>query len=170
MVSVRKAVLADSEGLAKVHVDSWRQTYRGYMPDSVLDELSYGQSTQRWQNNLQHPKAETYVAVEEERDIVGFASLGTTRDEDMDQRWGELYALYVAPTKLRQGIGKLLMDCIVRNAKERFVCLHLWVGDRNDPAIAFYEAQGFSLDGQTKHEPAANGTPLGHLRMVRFEI
>ena len=41
MVTVREAVPADARAIARVHVDSWRTTYRDIVPDSVLSQLSY---------------------------------------------------------------------------------------------------------------------------------
>lgn len=40
-MNIRKAVLADSKGIAKVHVDSWRTTYKNIIPDEFLKKLSY---------------------------------------------------------------------------------------------------------------------------------
>ena len=39
-VRVRAATADDAAGVARVHVDSWRATYKGLMPDAVLDGLS----------------------------------------------------------------------------------------------------------------------------------
>ncbi len=35
---VRRAEPADALGMARVHVDTWRETYRGLMSDSELDD------------------------------------------------------------------------------------------------------------------------------------
>jgi len=35
VVKIRKAVLADAKGIAKVHVDSWRTTYANLLPLST---------------------------------------------------------------------------------------------------------------------------------------
>lgn len=44
-MNIRKANRDDAPGIAKVHVDSWRTTYKGIIPQSFLDELSYEQRT-----------------------------------------------------------------------------------------------------------------------------
>ncbi len=170
VAEVRRAVQGDAEGIAHVHVDSWRATYPGYMPASILDALSYEGSAERWRNNLTSPRADTYVAVDECNQVLGFASLGATRDSDLDSRWGELYALYVAPARVRAGCGRLLMKHVLGEACSRYSYLHLWVADQNANAIAFYEAQGFSLDGKQKDEVVSGSPPLHHLRMVRFDV
>jgi hypothetical protein len=38
---IRKADIKDIPGIAKVHVDSWRTTYKGIVPETFLDSLSY---------------------------------------------------------------------------------------------------------------------------------
>lgn len=40
-MQIRKATINDAEGIAKVHVDSWRTTYKGIIPDEFLYNLSY---------------------------------------------------------------------------------------------------------------------------------
>jgi hypothetical protein len=43
MIVVRAARLEDAAGIARVHVDSWRTTYAGIMPEKVLADLAYAQ-------------------------------------------------------------------------------------------------------------------------------
>lgn len=49
---IRRAIISDAPGIAKVHVDSWRTTYKGIIPQSFLDGLSYEQRTKLWENNI----------------------------------------------------------------------------------------------------------------------
>lgn len=41
MITVREATEADLSGIARVLVDTWRATYRGIVPDSCLDGMTY---------------------------------------------------------------------------------------------------------------------------------
>jgi hypothetical protein len=45
---IRPAHLDDAPGIARVHVDSWRTTYKGVIPDTILANLSYEARTQQW--------------------------------------------------------------------------------------------------------------------------
>ena len=36
--AVHRAEPADAPSMARVHVDAWRETYRGLMSDAVLDD------------------------------------------------------------------------------------------------------------------------------------
>jgi predicted GNAT family N-acyltransferase len=38
---VRRAEAADAPSMARVHVDTWRETYRGLMSDAVLAQAFY---------------------------------------------------------------------------------------------------------------------------------
>jgi len=38
---IRQTSLDDSAAIARVHVDSWRATYRGLLPDERLTKLTY---------------------------------------------------------------------------------------------------------------------------------
>ncbi|WP_154657953.1 hypothetical protein [Fictibacillus gelatini] len=39
-MNIRKARVEDARPIAKVHVESWRTTYKGMMEDDVLKQLS----------------------------------------------------------------------------------------------------------------------------------
>ncbi|MFK0522174.1 hypothetical protein ACINKY_08160 [Paenibacillus illinoisensis] len=45
MLHIREATINDAEGIAKVHVHSWRTTYKGIIPEEFLTNLSYKQET-----------------------------------------------------------------------------------------------------------------------------
>ena len=49
---IREANLDDAKGIAKVHVDSWRTTYKNIIPDEYLNNLSYEKREQLWTNNI----------------------------------------------------------------------------------------------------------------------
>jgi hypothetical protein len=48
-VNVRRARLQDAAAIARVHVDAWRSTYRGIVPDEHLDGMSYERSKRNWE-------------------------------------------------------------------------------------------------------------------------
>ena len=51
-MKIRKAKLVDAKGIAHVHMDSWLATYRGIVPDTYLDQISYGAREELWNDNL----------------------------------------------------------------------------------------------------------------------
>ncbi len=89
---IREAVLEDAEGIARVHVDSWRTTYKGIVSETVLQQLSYEQRAENWRRGI--GKNALYVAEDESGRIVGFATGGKERTGNYDVD-GELYAIYL---------------------------------------------------------------------------
>ena len=81
IATIRPARLEDAPGIAKVHVDSWRSTYKGLITDEFLDTLSYERRAQIWSKNLNDPENNSLLYVAETRPggIVGFASAGPAR-------------------------------------------------------------------------------------------
>jgi hypothetical protein len=49
---IRPAVVSDAVGLAHVHIESWRRTYKGIVPDDYLANLSLESRVQNWQRYL----------------------------------------------------------------------------------------------------------------------
>jgi hypothetical protein len=71
--------------IAKLHVDTWRTTYRGILPDEHLANLSYARRANGWYQILNHALEDgnfTYVAEEEAGEVVGFANGGVERTGD----------------------------------------------------------------------------------------
>src|ERR1700694_2786198 len=90
---VRPAELDDAEGIARVHVATWRSAYRGLLPDDFLASLSEANYTERWRRVIGDGLSRVFV-VEEANGISGFASGGRERAGEVGFA-GELYALYV---------------------------------------------------------------------------
>jgi L-amino acid N-acyltransferase YncA len=140
MAAIRTADPSDVDAIAHVHVDSWLTTYRGLMPDSVLDHLSLDGRRDWWKGViLQHGRQ---VAVAEDNDkIVGFAYFGEEREKDPLYR-GELYAIYLLAGHQQQGLGRLLVKATAQGLLELGMDKMLvWVLSTN-PARRFYEKLG----------------------------
>jgi GNAT superfamily N-acetyltransferase len=126
-----------------MHMESWRNTYRGLVPDSFLDSLDYGKRVERWQQRFTDASMEefVYVAQDSAGRIVGFASGGPERTGHPIYK-GELRALHIALDYQRHGIGHRLMSTVVaRLAEMGMHSLLVWVLTGN-PARAFYEGLG----------------------------
>ncbi|MFK4429194.1 hypothetical protein ABH962_000543 [Bacillus sp. RC54] len=42
-IHIRRAIKDDIRGIAKVHVDSWKTTYKGIFADEFLENITYEQ-------------------------------------------------------------------------------------------------------------------------------
>jgi ribosomal protein S18 acetylase RimI-like enzyme len=107
-MNIRKAVLSDATGIAKVHVDSWRSTYKNIIPDSFLRNLSYEKRTELWQRNITREGNYVFVAENEHGEIVGFADCGK-REYNPIENSGDLTSIYILEEYQGQGIGKQLL-------------------------------------------------------------
>jgi GNAT superfamily N-acetyltransferase len=142
-VHIRTAKVNDAAAIARVHVDSWRTTYKGVVPDDFLARLSYAQREQLWRQVLTEPSGPSfvYVAEDERGKIVGFASGGPERTGDPIYA-GELYAIYLLAQHQGKGIGRQLAITLVsRLRQEGMTALLLWVLAEN-PSRKFYERLG----------------------------
>jgi ribosomal protein S18 acetylase RimI-like enzyme len=106
---IRKAKLSDAQGIAKVHVDCWRTTYKNIITSDFLDKLSYDQRTELWVKNISNEKNYVFVAENNEGHIVGFAD-GGKRETNLVEHSGDLTSIYVLLEYQGMGIGKKLVQ------------------------------------------------------------
>jgi L-amino acid N-acyltransferase YncA len=146
---IREANNSDASAIAKVHVDSWRTTYRGLVPDDFLASLSYEQRQSMWERHLNNTESGTfvYVAEDESGQVVGFVSGGPERTRDTVYK-GEIYAIYLLEAHQRRGIGRGLFEAVVdRLERAGLQSMLVWVLEDN-PSRRFYESLGGELAGK----------------------
>ncbi|MBO0603094.1 GNAT family N-acetyltransferase [Sporosarcina sp. E16_3] len=137
---IRKAEVEDVKGIAKVHVDSWRTTYKGIVPNTFLDNLSYGQRELTWKKGIKENNV--YIAENEHGQVVGFSTGGKERTGKYEAYTGELYAIYILKESQGKGIGRLLVQSVVDDLIDKnFNSMLIWAIDEN-PACRFYETLG----------------------------
>lgn len=139
----RPAVLADAAEIAAVHVESWRETYPGMLPDWFLADMDVREYEDRWLRTLQDPYHRSAVFVAEEAGrVVGFASCG--RERDGDERYeGELYAIYLRLGARGRGHGRALVETAAAALAIRgMTSMVVWVLRANVLARGFYERLG----------------------------
>jgi ribosomal protein S18 acetylase RimI-like enzyme len=138
---VRPAHIHDASAIARVHVDSWRSTYQGLLPEAFLASLTEPAYTERWSRVLEEGSSRVYVA-EDDGEVVGFASGGRERAGESGYG-GELYAIYVLASAQRRGHGRELVRSVVDGLREMDLTdMIIWVLRDNRPARLFYERLG----------------------------
>jgi ribosomal protein S18 acetylase RimI-like enzyme len=148
VLQIRAADSADAPAIAGVHIRTWQGAYRHVFPREGLDALSVDQRAAGWKRVFADARQRVFVAVRDGQ-IVGFASVGPSRDEDAE---GELYAIYVLPDEWGRGAGPLLMDTALAELREDYRDAILWVLEDNPRTRRFYERSGWALDGGRKAE------------------
>ncbi len=164
MTTLRPAVPADTDKVARLHVRSWQSAYRGLVaqdyldgltPDGVADRYAFGRM------GLQLPS--TVVAVDGST-ICGLATTGLCRDLP---NAGELMAIYVDPAYQGTGVGRSLIAAARKRLQLRGVTAAvLWVLDANARARSFYERDGWRCDG-TRRSVTFGDHPVAQLRYRR---
>ena len=134
-----------------VHVRSWRAAYAGIVDEAYLAGLDVEDRARLWRDRLAGggPAAVTYVATLG-TDVVGFASVGPVRDEDLARQlecWTEVYGLYVDPDRWGAGVGTALWGAVEAGWAEETAAVALWVLRDNVRAREFYLARGLAPDG-----------------------
>mgnify|MGYP001171556972 CR=1 FL=1 len=172
-ISIRAARGEDAPGIARVHLASWQTTYRGIVPDDILDHLTLDDYEPRWRQLLASAEIAsgvecTFVAEEvATTTIIGFAHGAPTRSTRSEaantiiQRVpyeSELNAIYLLPTMRRQGIGRRLTAAVAQHLAARgHHGLIVWALADNAPARRFYERLGGVVVAE---QPIEIGKPL----------
>lgn len=138
---VRPAEIGDAAAIAKVHVASWRSTYRGLLEDDYLASLDESSYEDRWRRIVADGSSRVYVAADV-REVVGFASGGRERAGESGFM-GELYAIYLLRAAQGQGHGRRLVQAVVGGLRELGLGdMIVWVLRENASARGFYERLG----------------------------
>ena len=131
----------DADAIERVRTDTWRDTYRGLVPDSLLDVLGYD-ATRRRALMSALPGHQFVLVAEDDGAVVGFCIGGRSRPPEERFR-GEVYAIYVLPERQSRGIGRALLEAAAKELADRgFGSMIIWVLRENAPSRRFYERMG----------------------------
>jgi GNAT superfamily N-acetyltransferase len=140
--AIREATELDAIGIARAHTSSWLTSYRGILPDRVLDRIDVGQRVETRRRILRDRSVFQLVAYDQTHgDIVGFCDAGPSRRHVPFA--GELYAIYLVQHAKRFGLGQQMIERVqawlLAHAMPSMI---VWVLDNNLHARRFYEAMG----------------------------
>ena len=143
--TVRKARPADAEAVARIYVESWRDTYPLVLPARLLSSMTVDGQTARWRNAIAIAARESvYVAEDDKGRVVGMTSMGRARDSGLGYD-AEIYTLYVDPSLTGIGIGRALLAGAFEALSERGHTRCVIWAHAGNPARFFYEAMGGKL-------------------------
>ena len=160
-MEIRKATADHASGIARVQERGWQAAYRHVFPAEELDRGGFIQAD-RWSERLVRPPTgwSTFVA-EHAGEIVGFTSVGPSRDEN---GIGELYAIYVDPEQWSTGTGRALIEQAEDQLRTVYEEVTLWVLEDNPRARQFYERAGWVAAGEPSFDPVPS------LEMVEYRL
>lgn len=89
--------------------------------------------------------------INEQNDLMGFGSYGTFRNFPANKFTVE-HSLYVHPHHRGKGIGKILLEEIIRNAiNQKYHCMVAGIDSSNEQSIALHKKFGFEFSGRIRH-------------------
>lgn len=153
MIQIIKACVEHVQGIAKVCTDGYWATYgethsKEYI-DRIIEEFY---NTERIASEVQQTSREWggYFVALEHGEVIGAGGGGMISDTA-----GEIFVLYLNPTRRNEGIGTMLLEVITKQQKEDYFATEQWVSVQkgNTKGIPFYEAKGFVF----KHEQNGYG-------------
>jgi GNAT superfamily N-acetyltransferase len=145
--SLRLAHPADAEAGARVHLECWREAYRGLIAAEKLEPLLADSESwvAIWRRQLA-AAVPRWLAETTHGELVGFASAGP--DRMAESLLGlELYAIYVRAAWHGKGVGQALLDAAIGD-----LACSVWVLEVNPRARAFYARNGFQPDGTREYD------------------
>jgi GNAT superfamily N-acetyltransferase len=145
MVRIRLATPNDAPDIARTHCASWRTTYPGLVPESVIAQWADETAREKqWREIIETQAQEgqaTWLAFDAMHPCLGFASASERTNTDV-QVDGQLRALYLCKHAQRQGIGRALTHTAfawMHAQGLRSVCVEVL---KDNPAERFYRALG----------------------------
>ena len=140
-IGIRPAKVEDARAIAEAHIESWRATYPGIVPQDYIDSLAVDVFTSRWADRLTNQPEMLIFVAEAGHHICGFASGGPARAEVAGFS-GELYAMYLTPKSQSKGIGSRLFGAVAEGLQRAgHGGFYVWVLDQN-PSKGFYKRMG----------------------------
>ncbi len=146
-ILIRPGEAADIDGAVSVYERSNLARRKGVWPDRAA-------KVERARANLSDPAAWFMLAYE------GPALVGMAFVEPLKAEHGAsseipggcfLNYLFVVPERWGEGIGGILLDAVLVEAKRRqYASIHLWTYEDNQRSQGLYRSRGFSPTGRVK--------------------
>ena len=131
----------DAQVIIELRKRIWVTTYRGFYPDSMIDDFDYAWHLKKELRRIRSPEYRVYRIVKDDQNI-GYLSL---RKTDMVS----LQSLYLLKEYQHQGIGRTAFDFVKQYCREKgvdsFTCHCL---PENWNARKFYEKMGGKVIGE----------------------
>ena len=155
-IIIRRADLSDETAIAGLQQATWRETYPGLLPASMLENLELPRLCRNWRSDLLRQDDDldygVFIAETHTRQALGYATCGGANGRALASLGqGEIHQLYVTASHLRRGIGRaLLLACSRWMLTRGIFSGGLWVVRGNYGAREFYKALGAHCVGERR--------------------
>lgn len=155
-VSLRRAVVEDSEAIVKLQAKSIQELGKSHYEQAVIDAWCDALDTEIVRKAI----SERFVVVAEENaKLCGFGTLNLEKKK--------IQMLYVDPQFAGRGIGSMIIDAMIEEARRQGLLELTLESSLN--AIAFYQKHGFVVLKETSHEFSAGGSIASALMVRRLQ-
>ncbi|WP_276499219.1 GNAT family N-acetyltransferase [Pontibacter litorisediminis] len=141
---IRQAAPADIPTLMQLAEATWEPTYRSILPREQIEymfEVIY--SRQALEQQMQD--GQTFLLLQEGELPLGFASFSV---KDAAGKVYKLNKIYLLPQTQGKGYGKVLLQAVEQEVRQRGAALLDLNVNRYNPAKSFYERCGYQVHRQ----------------------
>lgn len=141
---IRLAKPEEARKINEINIETWKVSYRGYVPDEILDTRAITEDGIKIRlDNIS--KNNVFIA-EFNSEIVGYASIN--RNTEIE---AEIATFYILPQYQRLGIGGNLLKEILKNLKEfNYKKVIVWTMKDFEQSNNFYKKYGGILTENIK--------------------
>ena len=133
-MEIRKGKREDLQYLPSILMESYKGLEE-YGEENIEKARSYIE-------DLYEQDPECFFIAEEDGEIVGFIFCNRFWYSKFEHsQVGAIHEIVVVPSHQHEGIGKMLIEKAMEKLKPSKI--ELWVGEKNEDAIKFYENLGF---------------------------
>jgi len=172
-VSVRPAVAADADEIARIQVTTWQHGYASILPPGVLEQVTIENAVVAWTEALTTPPSARHrvLVAQEQHYVVGFTAVGPAEDLQPDepdpQSTVTVGPILVEPRWARRGHGSRLMAAAVDLARADGMTRAVsWIPEADTVSREFLIGAGWASDGLVR----ALDTGAGELREIRLHV
>ena len=147
MIHIEQAGPSHVSGIISVCTTATWATYRGLYSDDYIERACREfYNVPRVLGEVKHTSSDWggYFTAVENGTVAGAAGGGMTGEKE-----SELYVLYLDPDRRNEGIGTMLLSAVT-SQQQNWGSAEQWVSVQkgNQLAIPFYEAKGFTYEGE----------------------
>lgn len=140
-----------------LHPDDWEAVRRIYLEGLATGNASFETDAPPWEvwdaGHLPHSR----LVAREDGQVLGWVALSPVSKRSCYAGVAEV-SLYVAATSRRKGIGRLLLDAVIRAAEQRGIwTLQGGTFAENAASLALQQACGFRIVGRRERIGKLNG-------------
>jgi GNAT superfamily N-acetyltransferase len=155
-ITIRRAEQTDGPAIAALQQSTWRETYPGLLPASILENLELPKLYRTWRSELLRQEDDfdhgVFIAETQDGQALGYATCGAASGRALALLGqGEIHQVYVKASHHRRGLGRgLLLACSRWMLMRGLFSGGLWVVRGNSAARDFYKSLGGAAIGERR--------------------